>query len=368
MASFFAEYGLFLAKALTVLVVALLIAGGVFASASKGKKGTSGEMKIKKLNDDLDDIKKQMHQSVLSKDTFKQNEKELKKQEKKDKKAEKKTKKKIKKTSLASPEDEAQGGSPANEQAKKRIFVIDFHGDVRASQVENLRNEITAVLMAANEKDEIVLRLESPGGMVHAYGLASSQLERIKRKNITLTVCVDKIAASGGYMMACLADNIFAAPFAILGSVGVVAQLPNFNRLLKKNDIDYELFTAGEYKRTVTMMGENTQKAREKFQQELDDTHILFKEFVSSHRPQLNIDEVATGEHWYGRRAKEKNLVDELKTSDEYLVEACQENEVFSVKYEKKKHVLDRIGMAAEASLDRVLMKWINRAQRQHLS
>jgi len=364
-AAFFAEYGLFLAKAVTVLVVALFIAGGVFASASKGKKSHAGSIHVKKLNDELDKMKKAINHSVLSKGTLKLNEKEEKKKDKKDnkeaKKAEKKSIKTAKKTNESNQTDE-------NKQGKKRVYVLDFHGDIRASQVENLRNEITAVLMVAKECDEIVIRLESPGGMVHAYGLASSQLERIKRKNISLTICIDKVAASGGYMMACLGDKIFAAPFAIVGSVGVVAQLPNFNRVLKKNDIDYELFTAGEYKRTVTMMGENTDKSKEKFQEELDDTHALFKEFVSSHRSQLDIDEIATGEHWYGVRAKDKKLVDDLMTSDEYLVDACHDTDVYSVKYEKKKHVLDRVGMAAESSADRIFFKLLDRLQRQHLS
>jgi len=360
-AAFFAEYGLFLAKAVTVLVVALLIAGGVFASASKGKKSVSGTINIKKMNDELDKMKKAINHSVLSKDIIKRNEKEEKKDQKEAKKAEKKSIKTAKKTKEGNQSAESK-------QGKKRVYVLDFNGDIRASQAENLRNEITAVLMVASECDEIVIRLESPGGMVHAYGLASSQLERIKRKNIPLTICIDKVAASGGYMMACLGDKIFAAPFAIVGSVGVVAQLPNFNRVLKKNDIDYELFTAGEYKRTVTMMGENTDKAKEKFQEELDDTHLLFKEFVSSHRSILDIDEIATGEHWYGLRARDKKLVDDLMTSDEYLVEACHDTDVYSVKYEKKKHVLDRVGMAAESTVDRIFFKWLNRVQRQHLS
>lgn len=356
MAVFFAEYGLFLAKAVTVLVVVLLIAGGVFASASKGKKHATGEIKVKKLNDELDKIKKAVNHTILSKNALKETEKELKKKDKEEKKAEKKSRK------------NNDNSSGQNIREKRRVFVLDFHGDVRASQVENLRKEVTAVLMVASEGDEIILRLESPGGMVHSYGLASSQLERIKRKNITLSICIDKVAASGGYMMACLGDKILAAPFAIVGSVGVVAQLPNFNRLLKKNDIDYELFTAGEYKRTVTMMGENTEKAKKKFQEELEDTHILFKDFVSNHRPQLEIDQIATGEHWYGTRAKEKNLIDELKTSDEYLIEVCQEADVYSVKYEKRKNVLDRFGMAAETSMDRLLLKWIHRLSRENLS
>jgi serine protease SohB len=196
---------------------------------------------------------------------------------------------------------------------------------------------------------------------VHAYGLASSQLQRIKEHGIDLTVCVDKVAASGGYMMACVANKILAAPFAVLGSIGVVAQMPNFNRLLKKHDIDFELITAGEYKRTLTVLGENTKKGREKFVEEIEDIHLLFKEFVAEHRPELDIEKVATGEHWFGQRALDRGLVDELITSDEYIAQACETADVFEVKYVEKKPLPERLGIALQDSADSLLMRWWER-------
>ena len=230
-----------------------------------------------------------------------------------------------------------------------------------ASAVTNLREEITALLSQASAEDEVVVRLESAGGMVHSYGLAASQLDRVKKKGIPLTVCVDKVAASGGYMMACVANKIIAAPFSILGSIGVVAQLPNFNRLLKKHDVDIELHTAGEHKRTLTMLGENTDEGREKFIEDLEDTHELFKEFVSAHRESVDINAIATGEIWLGTRAKGLALVDELMTSDEYLVDKSSDADIYEVKYLHRKSLPERMGMAAESSADRLLLRWWNR-------
>ena len=147
-----------------------------------------------------------------------------------------------------------------------------------AHEVESLREEITAIISIANpSKDKVLIRLESGGGVVHGYGLAASQLQRIKSAGIPLSVAIDKVAASGGYMMACVADEILAAPFAIVGSIGVIAQIPNFNKILKKNDVEFEQITAGEFKRTLTLFGENTDKAREKFREEIEQTHDLFK-------------------------------------------------------------------------------------------
>ncbi|PCJ17772.1 MAG: protease SohB [Gammaproteobacteria bacterium] len=345
MVTFFAEYGLFLAKALTVVVAALVVFGTLFASSARGRKEPGGQIKVRQLNDDLEMVQQTIKEAVLSKEHIKEELKQEKKEKKKQRKADKKALKKSAKSDDSTVND------------KKRVYVLDFDGDTRASAVESLRKEITAVLSMARPEDEVVLRLESPGGMVHSYGLASSQLERIKNKGVPLTICVDKVAASGGYMMACIADQIVAAPFAILGSIGVIAQLPNIHRLLKKNDIDFEMFTAGEYKRTVTMMGENTEKGREKFKEELEDTHILFKEFVGSQRSKVDIDKVATGEHWYGIRAKELDLVDMLQTSDEYLVDACGEADVFEVTYKVKRSMADRIGLAAEDVSERLMLK-----------
>ena len=211
-----------------------------------------------------------------------------------------------------------------SKKKEKRIFVLDFDGDIKASAVKHLREEISTIISTANKDDEVVVRLESGGGMVHGYGLAAAQLVRLKEAGLTLTICVDKIAASGGYMMACVADKILAAPFAVVGSIGVVSQMPNFNKWLKKHDIDYEMFTAGEYKRTVTMFGENDDEDRAKYTEELEQTHELFKHFVTTYRPELDLAKVANGDHWYGEDALKLNLVDELSTSDAYLLQQME--------------------------------------------
>ena len=215
---------------------------------------------------------------------------------------------------------------------KPTLFVLDFDGDIRASRLENLREEITSILTVARPgKDEVIVRLESPGGMVHSYGLAAAQLIRLRSANIHLTICVDKVAASGGYMMACTANRVLAAPFAIIGSIGVVAQVPNFHRLLKKHDVDFEEITAGEFKRTVSMFGEITEKGKRKFLEQIEDTHGLFKEFVHTYRPKLDLAQVATGEYWFGERAKQLQLVDEIIASDDYLFQRRNEARIFKI-------------------------------------
>jgi serine protease SohB len=215
----------------------------------------------------------------------------------------------------------------------KSVYVLDFTGDILASGVMHLREEVSAVTAVAGPEDEVVVRLESPGGAVSHYGLAAAQLARLRAHKVKLTVCVDRVAASGGYMMACVADRIVAAPFAVVGSIGVVAQVPNFHRLLKKHDVDYEEMTAGEYKRTVSILGEITEKGRKKFGEQLEDTHALFRDFIRAQRPSLDVDKVATGEHWLATRAVELGLVDELATSDEYLHARASEANLYEVKF-----------------------------------
>jgi serine protease SohB len=229
--------------------------------------------------------------------------------------------------------------------------------------VESLREEITAILSLATPRDEVLLRLESPGGMVHAYGLASAQLERIKSQQVSLTICVDKVAASGGYMMACLADRLVAAPFAILGSIGVLVQLPNFNRLLRKHEVDYETISAGEFKTTLTTFGEITQKGRDKVKEDVEEMHVLFKSWVKDHRPSVNIDNIATGETWVGLQALEKSMVDELMTSDECIVKACEDADVYEVRFEIRRTLGDKIGAAIYKTADRTVLAWIKRAR-----
>lgn len=319
---FWLEYGLFLAKAVTLVVAVLVVLGGLAAIISRGKGKQKEHLEVTKLNEHFDEIKDTLNAIVLSKKEIKklkQEQKQLKKQQ--------------------------------SEQAiqRKRIFVLDFQGDIKASAVNSLREEISAILTIATPKDEVVVRLESPGGMVAPYGLAASQLQRLKEHRVRLTVLVDKIAASGGYLMACVADRVLAAPFALIGSIGVVVEMPNFNRFLKQHNIDIELITAGEYKRTLTMLGENTEKGRQKFREELEEIHQQFKDFVLQNRTQVNINEIATGEHWLARQALELKLIDGLMTSDDYLLNASNDADIYHLTYSKKKTLSEKISANLKA-------------------
>ena len=238
---------------------------------------------------------------------------------------------------------------PKRGNGQHKVFVLDFNGDIKATAVQQLREEISALLTVAEAGDEVVLRLESAGGLVHSYGLAAAQLVRIKDAGLSLTICVDKIAASGGYMMACVADNIVAAPFAVVGSIGVVAQVPNFHEFLQKHDIDVDVFTAGKYKRTVTVFGKNDAEDKEKFQQELEQTHKLFQDFVRNFRPQLDVAQVATGEHWYGEDALARHLVDDLQTSDSYLLAKMASQQVYAIHSRRKPTFAEKLGLTQSA-------------------
>ncbi|EAS74206.1 sohB protein, peptidase U7 family protein, partial [Vibrio alginolyticus 12G01] len=331
---FLLDYGLFLAKIITV--VAAIIVLLIIAKSAGGKSGAAkGELEITNLSEQHKQSVEQLEHHLHDDAFIKARDKAVKKEEKeKNKSREKEIKQASKDGSLDS-------------KREPHLFVLDFNGSIDAKEVASLREEITAILAVAREGDEVLLRLESGGGMVHGYGLASSQLDRIKAAGLPLTISVDKVAASGGYMMACVADKIVSAPFAIVGSIGVIAQIPNFNKLLKKHDIEYEQLTAGEYKRTLTMFGENTDKARDKFKQELEETHVLFKDFIRERRPSLDLDKVATGEHWFGTQAKELGLVDDISTSDDIVVAACKDKTVLSVHYVQKKKLADKLAGVA---------------------
>ncbi|WP_392386858.1 protease SohB [Marinomonas primoryensis] len=339
MLEFLTDYAGFLLKLISVA----LVIGFLLAMIASGKrKSQPGSLSVTKLNESYDAMKAELDHQLLDKKVLKGIEKEKKKKEKLEKKAQKKSPK-------------------TDETEKKRLYVLDFDGDIKASAVETMREEITAILSVAKSQDEVVVRLESGGGVVHGYGLAASQLQRIREANIPLTICVDKVAASGGYMMACVADKIIAAPFAILGSIGVVAQIPNVHRLLDKSLIDVELHTAGRYKRTLTMLGENTDEGREKFKQDLEDTHGLFKRFVSSQRPQLDIEDIATGDTWYGSEALENKLVDVVMTSDAYLVSHYANADVIQVVYKQPKGMAERLGLSFFSALEQKAVSWIGK-------
>lgn len=332
-----AEYGLFLAKALTVLVAVFLILVTI-ASLKDRNKRSEGHLSVIRLNEQFARLAERLGQTVLDKSAFKV----------------------MQKARKLADKNRAKASTQ-----RPRVFVLTFNGDIKASALENLRHEITAVLELATPEDEVVVRLDSGGGLVHAYGLAASQLTRVRDAGVPLTVCVDKVAASGGYMMACIADRVLAAPFAMLGSIGVVAQIPNFHKLLRKHDIDYEMLTAGEYKRTLTLFGENTDKGREKFQEDLETIHRLFKDFVSRYRPVLDIEQVATGEVWFGLEALERKLADQISTSDEYLSQRVRQADVFEVHYIIRKRMQDKLSAGLSATLDRLLVTWASRFHNQ---
>ena len=361
---FLFEYGLFFAKAITVVmaIVAVLIAFVAIAMKQKGQASGKGQLEIHSISDALEDVTDYAEKMLLSDAQLKQFMKDKKAEEKAKAKADKAATKLAAKNKIGS--DPNLSDSPAKISTDKaRLFVINFHGSVDAHEVANLREEITAILLAAEDNDEVLVNLESGGGVVHGYGLAASQLQRIKAKGLKLTICVDKVAASGGYMMACVADRLICANFAIIGSIGVIAQMPNFNKLLKKNDIDFEQHTAGDYKRTLTVFGENNDEGRAKFKAELEEVHVMFKDFVNTNRPSLDIEKVATGEYWFGLQAKELGLVDELATSDDIILELNKTREIFSVKYSEKKNVMEKLGFAAENTMFRAYNRIFNQSQ-----
>ena len=321
MLEIFSEYGLFLLKVITILISFIVLIS--FVAASKKNSNQEG-LDVENLNKKYKGLSDSLNKVVLQKDEWKAKQK--------DDKAIQKNHKKQKKR-------------------KPKAFVLDFLGDIKASAVPSLREEVTAILDVAKKNDQIILRLDNHGGVVHEHGLAASQLARIRQKKINLVVVVDKVAASGGYLMACVANKIYAAPFAILGSIGVIAQLPNFNRLLDNYGVDFEQVTAGQYKRNVTMFGKNTDEDREKLKEQLEEIHSLFKSSVNEYRPELNLDKVATGEYWYGKRALELGLIDEIKTSDELLLVISKKYEIFSVKLKIKQPLKKRIMSGVDSLL-----------------
>ena len=336
MAAFFAEYGLFLLKAITIVVAIVVV---IIVAASAGRKAGHEGLEVENLNKKYRRLADTLRDAVSSKDEQKKAAKARKKQ------------------------DKAESKEPS---ARPRSFVIHFKGDLKASAVASLREEISAILDVANEEDEVIVCLENHGGMVHEHGLAASQLSRIRDHNIPLVVCVDKVAASGGYLMACVASKIYAAPFAIIGSIGVIAQLPNFNRMLDSHGVDFEQITAGEHKRTVTMFGKNTDEDRAKLKEELEDVHVLFKDAIAKYRADLDLDKVATGEHWYGTRALDLGLTDEISTSDELLGEKAIDRDLYLVEYKIKQPLQKRLMGNVDSALEKAhAVSWRRKVESQ---
>ena len=363
---FLSDYGLFLAKAITIVVCLILLLSIILSFRQREQRSEKGHIEVTKLNERYRNMADTLKHAALDQDQLKQEHKAEKKKDKQEKAAKKKALKakaprKIETVqAVDSKEEQTDTAEPPN---KKRLFVLNFKGDIKAQAADHLREEVSTVLSLATDNDEVVVLVETPGGQVHGYGLAASQLSRIKTKKIPLTVCVDKVAASGGYMMACVADKILAAPFALLGSIGVMAEMPNFHRLLKKVDIDYDVYTAGEFKRTVTTFGENTEKGKQKFREELQDVHVLFKDFIHENRPVVDIDTVATGEAWYGRHALDRKLVDEIMTSDEYITNQLESADIFEVEFVAKKSLQEKLGLPIQNAIENAFLKVIEQLQ-----
>lgn len=335
MAEWLAEMGTFLLQTTLIMAAAGLILLIVLRSKESNEQGL--KLHVESLNDQ----RRARHRRLRVTTTAQGARKKLLKAFRQEEKARQKAAK--------------QGKS--DDQTRQKVWVLDFHGDIKASQAEQFAQEVSAVIEIASADDEVIVRLESAGGLVHAYGLAAAQLDRLRQAGLSTTVCIDKVAASGGYMMACTANHIKAAPFAVIGSIGVVAQVPNIHRLLKRNDIDVELLTAGKYKRTLTVLGENTQEGREKFIDDLENTHRLFKDYVSQHRPEMDIDRLATGEIWYGSEALAQKLVDSVGTSEAYLVERIAEAQVYRVRLEPPKTISRKVGLAISAGVEHAMVK-----------
>ncbi|HZF29003.1 MAG TPA: protease SohB [Gammaproteobacteria bacterium] len=327
MSEFLSAYGLFLVELATLVALVLVV---IVLIVSSRRGGRAEGLVIEHLNRRYEDTADEVKRAIAGKGGFK---KQAKARQKERKRAAKERAK--------------------QEATRPRLFVVDFKGDLRASASASLREEVSAILAIAVDQDHVLVRLENPGGAVHEHGFAASQLLRVKRRGLKLLIAIDKVAASGGYLMACVGDHLLAAPFAVVGSIGVVAQLPNFRRLLDEHGVDYEMLTAGKFKRTLSMFGKNTDEGREKLQQEIDEVHELFKNQIREHRPQVDLEKVATGEHWYGIRALELKLVDELRTSDDFLLEAAKERDVYTLSYKRRRSLPERMLSGAESLLSR---------------
>ncbi len=335
MTDFLVDYGLFLLKVVTI-VAAVVAMVTVIAAVSRRAALHEG-LEVESLNRKYRSLAAHLRRVVAGKSGWK---------------------------AIAKAEKAKEKAAAKARGQRPRSFVIDFKGDLKASAVASLREEIGAILEVAKDGDEVIVRLENFGGVVHEHGLGASQLVRIRERGIPLTVCVDKVAASGGYLMACVANRIVAAPFAILGSIGVIAQLPNFNRMLEGHGIDWEMITAGEYKRNVTMFGKNTDADRARLKAQLEDVHELFKEAVIAWRPGLDLARVGTGEHWYGKRALELGLADELKTSDQLLGELATERELYRVSYKVRRPLRQRLLVSVDDALERLAARaWRRRLE-----
>ena len=328
------EYCFFLLKVITITFVIVIPILMIVSSSRYKTMGDKGQLIIKNLSEKFESMGTSLRGSQMDPKTYKKFIKEKEKKRKQDSKKKNKSSKQ-----------------------KSAIYVLNFQGDVMASDHDKLKQEINAILASKTSCKEVVLKVESGGGSAYAYGLCAAELKRLVDNKIKLTVCIDKVAASGGYLMSCVASKIIAAPWALVGSIGVIAQLPNIHRLLKDNLIDFEMHTAGQFKRTLTVFGENTEEGRQKFISELEDLHIVFKDFVKENRPNVDAMKVSTGEVWQGQKALALGLIDAIQTSNDYLLNLSDKYNLYEVEYHEKKSLGDRFAYGIQAFVDQLILR-----------
>ena len=234
---------------------------------------------------------------------------------------------------------------------KSNLYYLEFEGDIQASEAAKLKQEILVCLQVAKPTDVFLILVESSGGSVSNYGDLYSVMEMIKKRGHTLWVAIDRVAASGGYLISLPADKIFATPFALIGSIGVLSEVPNFGGLLDKYGVKMEEYTAGERKMNISMFRENGEEQKEHHRKKLGKIHELFKAQLVKYRGGLiekkgvDIGELMEGDFWMGENAFELGLVDELKSSVEILLDEKDHFNILKVNYHNEPKMAGIMGM-----------------------
>lgn len=159
----------------------------------------------------------------------------------------------------------------------------------------------------------VVLRINSPGGLIAPAQEVYQAIERLGQKK-PVVASMSTIAASGGYYVACAAESIIANPGSLTGSIGVKAQVPNFQELMRKLGVEQETIVSGDLKDAGSPTKEMTPKEREYFQEIVDELSGQFIQVVAQSRDLelQEVQELADGRAFTGTQALDEGLVDEL--------------------------------------------------------
>lgn len=237
--------------------------------------------------------------------------------------------------------------SRARPASGKVTAVLRFEGDTMATGRQDFARMVDEVLHNKERIQRVIVVVNSPGGGVSVYGQMFAGMERMRNAGVDVTACVDTYAASGGYLMSVPAQRIIAAPFAMVGSIGVVSEFMNFNKLLRRLGVEPMTITAGELKRTVTPLSEVTEENKAAYKAQLEAIHRQFIAVVKKYR-EVDADRVCTGNHWTAAESVELklNLVDGLATSQEYLFEANQTEDLVTISKLQNPYEKSVLGLA----------------------